>query len=102
MRISAFLEDFAARKHARGCTSAGLHSRRVEDNTPYLLGFRLCRPGGRRAPPLGSWAGNGSAQQMLEDGQRCLAHLFGFTLDAAILLQPVWPGVISLAPDGFE
>jgi len=38
MRISAFLEDFAVREHARGCTSAGLHSRRVEDNTPGLLG----------------------------------------------------------------
>src|SRR5712671_2885483 len=51
----------------------------------------------RRALPSGSWAVPGSAQQMLEDGQRCLAYLFGFTLDAAILLQPVWPGVISLA-----
>src|SRR5439155_19562227 len=38
MRISPFLEDFAFGSSRRGCTSAGLHARRVEDNTPYLLG----------------------------------------------------------------
>src|SRR5438045_3962410 len=38
MKFCHFRDDFAARKHARGCTSAGLHSRRVADNIPYLLG----------------------------------------------------------------
>ena len=37
MRISPLLEDFEVREQARGCTSAGLHSRRVEDNIPYIL-----------------------------------------------------------------
>src|SRR5712671_4868867 len=49
IRISPFLENFAVREEPRGCTSAGLHSRRVEDNTPYLLGsgyadLELTRP----------------------------------------------------------
>jgi len=84
MRISSFLEDFAIQKQGvprpqrAVCTTAGLHSRRVEDNAPYLLGSRYADLGTDAPYPYGVQGRNGricSGNSSLDVGRWSLTLL---------------------------